>query len=91
MAAYRPSATASVPVREAAKPAPVVAAKPAEPPKPVAPPRPSKPLTMDQVLNQVEEAAQAERKEKGLKAPKTSKRDAELDQLISGSMKSKKK
>jgi hypothetical protein len=95
MAAYRSSAssasaTASAPAREPTKPAPVVAAKPAEPPKPVAPARPSKPLTMDQVLNQVEEAAQAQRKKAGLKAPKTSKRDAELDELISGSMKSKK-
>jgi hypothetical protein len=91
MAAYRPTATATVSAPQPTQPAPAVAAKPAEPPKPVAPPRPSKPLTMDQVLNQVEEAAQAQRKEKGLKAPKTSKRDAELDELITGTMKSKKK
>jgi hypothetical protein len=76
---------------------PVVAAKPAEPvktaepAKPVAPPPPSKPLTMDQVLNQVEEAAQAQRKQAGLKAPKASKRDAELDELINGAMNSKTK
>lgn len=69
----------------------MVAAKPAEPAKPVAPPRPSKPLTMDEVLNQVEEAAQAQRKRAGLEAPKASKRDAELDDLINGAMKSKKK
>jgi hypothetical protein len=43
------------------------------------------------VLNQVEAAAQAQRKQAGLKAPKTSKRDAELDALISGATKSKTK
>jgi hypothetical protein len=84
MAADPPSA------REQPKPAPVVAAKPIEPPEPVAPPRPSKPLTMDQMLNQVEEAAQAQRKQTGLKAPKTTQRDAELDELINGAMKSRK-
>jgi hypothetical protein len=68
-------------------------AKPAEPPdpEPVAPPPPSKPLTMEQMLNQVEEAAQAQRRQAGLKAPKTSQRDAELDELINGAMTSKKK
>lgn len=72
-------------------PEPVLAAKPAEPLAPAAPPPPSKPLTMDQMLNQVEEAAQAQRKKAGLKAPKTSQRDAELDELINGAMQSKKK
>jgi hypothetical protein len=46
---------------------------------------------MDEVLNQVEEAAQAQRKQAGLKAPKASKRDAELDDLINGAMKPKAK
>jgi hypothetical protein len=85
MASYRPSPS------EGKSAAPAVAAKPVEPPKPEAPQRPSKPLTMDQVLNQVEEAAQAQRKQAGLKAPRTSKRDAELEELISGAMKSKTK
>jgi hypothetical protein len=65
-----------------------VAAKLAEPTEPVAPQRPSTPLTMEQMLNQMEEAAQAQRKKAGLKASKSSERDAELDALISGAMKS---
>lgn len=91
MSAYRSNA------REQPKDAPVVAGKsavppkPAEPAKPAAPARPSKPLTMDQVLNQVEEAAQAQRKQAGLKAPAAGKHDAELDALINGAMKSKTK
>lgn len=85
MASYRPGAG------EQNSAAPVVAAKPAEPPKPEAPPPPSKPLTMEQVLNQVEEAAQARRKQTGLQAPKPTKRDAELEELINGAMKSKTK
>jgi hypothetical protein len=40
------------------------------------------------MLNQMEEAAQAQRKKAGLKASKSSERDAELDALISGAMKS---
>jgi hypothetical protein len=76
--------------REQPKPALVVAAKPAEPPEPLAPPRPNTPLTMEQMLNQVEEAAQARRKKEGLKAPRTSQRDAELDELINSTMASKK-
>jgi hypothetical protein len=52
---------------------------------------PAKPLTMDQVLDRVENVAQAQRKKSGQAAPKSSKRDAELDALISGSMKSKPK
>jgi hypothetical protein len=87
VAGTRPTAT--VPVREPAKPVPVAAVKPVAPPKPAAPPPPSKPLTMDQVLNRVEDAAKEQRKKAGLHAPKTSKRDAELDELISGSMKKK--
>jgi hypothetical protein len=86
---YRPTATATVPARE--QTADVLAAEPAEPPKPVAPPRPTKPLSMDEMLNQIEEVAQAQRKQAGLKAPTISERDAELDELISGAMKSKKK
>jgi hypothetical protein len=73
----------------AAKAVPIVVAKPVEPPKPVAPPPPSKPLTMDQLLNRVEAAAKAQRKQNGVRAPKTSKRDAELDDLITGAVKSK--
>jgi hypothetical protein len=84
-----PPVAAAPPAREEPKPAPVVAAKPPEPPAPVAPPPPSKPLTMEQMLNQVEEAAQAQRKKAGLKAPKTSAHDAELDALINGAMKKK--
>jgi hypothetical protein len=59
--------------------------------KPAAPSAPAKPLTMDQVLDRVEDVAQAQRNKSGRPAPKTSKRDAELDALISGSMKSKPK
>jgi hypothetical protein len=85
-----PVAAASPPAaREESKPAPAVAAKVAEPPEPVAPARPSTPLTMEQMLTQVEEAAQAQRKKAGLKAPKSSERDAELDALINGAMKKK--
>jgi hypothetical protein len=87
----QPKPAPIVTAKPAEPPAPAVAAKPAEPPAPAAPPRPSKPLTMDEMLNQVEEAAQAQRKRAGLKAPKTSQRDAELDELISGAMQSKKK
>jgi hypothetical protein len=68
---------------------PVVPPKPIEPPKPVEPPKPTKPLTMDQVLDRVESAAKTQRKKAGLAAPKTSKRDAELEQMITGSMKGK--
>jgi hypothetical protein len=91
------SSNADTPAPMQPKTEPVAAAKPAEPvktaepAKPVAPPPPSKPLTMEEVLNQVEEAAQAQRKQAGLKAPKTSKRDAELDDLINGAMKPKTK
>jgi hypothetical protein len=46
---------------------------------------------MEEMLNQVEEAAQAQRKKAGLKAPQTSPHDAELDALINGAMASKKK
>jgi hypothetical protein len=88
-----PPAAAYAPVaREQPKPPPVVAAKPIEPPVPVAlppAPAPSKPLTMEEMLNQVEEAAQAQRKKAGLKAPKTAQHDAELDALINGAMKKK--
>ncbi len=70
---------------------PMVAAMPVPPPKPEAPPPPSKPLTMEQVLNQVEEAAQGRRKQAGLQAPKPTKRDAELEELINSAMKSKTK
>lgn len=76
--------------REQPKPARVVAAKLAELPVSVAPLLPNTPLTMEQLLNQVEEAAQARRKDEGLKAPKTSQRDAELDALINGATASKK-
>jgi hypothetical protein len=45
---------------------------------------------MDQLLNRVEEVAREQHKEAGHKAPKTSKRDAELDELITGAIQSKK-
>lgn len=57
--------------------------------KPAVATPPAKPLSMDQVLDRVESLAKAERKKSGKGAPKTSKRDVELEALISGSMKPK--
>ncbi len=62
--------------------------KPLEAPKPVEPPKPVKPMTMDQVLDRVEQSAQAQRKKAGGKQGKV---DADLEALINGSMKKKAK
>jgi hypothetical protein len=68
----------------------VAAAKPVEPPKPAAPPAPSKPLTMDQLLNRVEDAAKTQRKNAGLAPPKKQAVDSDLDALIRGATQNKK-
>jgi hypothetical protein len=60
--------------------------KPLEPPKPVEPPKPTKPMTMEQVLDQVEKSAQAQRKKAGAKQGAV---DPELEALINGTMKKK--
>lgn len=74
------------------KPVPSALAKSVEPaPKPAAPAPPSKPLTMDQLLNRVEDAAQAQRGKKGLPTGPKSKKDAELDDLINSAVHTKHK
>jgi hypothetical protein len=83
VAASTSSAKPMFATKPIASPSKSFASVPVTPPKPAAPPPPSKPLTLNQLLNKVEDAAHAQQKgKKEAPSKPKSKGDSELDDLI---------